>query len=155
MGFVVTGLSPEPFRHLYGLSDAELATQGVKRYVTQANQNYPDRIEMRIAEVGEMVLLLNHLSMDKETPYRATHAIFVREGATETYRGENELPFIMSQKPMSLRAFDEVGMMIDGDVALGDEVTEVIERFFDNPEVSYIHAHNAGRGCYSGRVDRL
>lgn len=30
----------------------------------------------------------------------------------------------------------------------------VIERMFANPDVGYIHVHNAKRGCYSGRIDR-
>ena len=31
----------------------------------------------------------------------------------------------------------------------------LIERLFANPDVDYIHVHNARRGCYSGRVDRV
>jgi len=31
MSFRITGLSAEPFRHLYGLSDQELARHGVMR----------------------------------------------------------------------------------------------------------------------------
>ena len=30
----------------------------------------------------------------------------------------------------------------------------MIQRFFANPDVDYIHAHNARRGCYAGRIDR-
>ena len=29
MAFRITGLSPEPFRHLFGLTDDELAARGV------------------------------------------------------------------------------------------------------------------------------
>ena len=47
MAFRVSGLSPEPFRHLYGQSDAELAKHGAKRYVVDTPTGYPDRIEMR------------------------------------------------------------------------------------------------------------
>jgi hypothetical protein len=55
---------------------------------------------------------------------------------------------------MSLRAFDKDGMMLDADVVGGKEIETVIERFFANPDVDYIHAHNARRGCYAGRIDR-
>jgi hypothetical protein len=30
----------------------------------------------------------------------------------------------------------------------------LIMRFFANPQVGYLHVHNARRGCYACRVDR-
>ena len=154
MAFRISGLSAEPFRHLYGLSDAELAKQGVKRYVVDTPTGYPDRVEMRDASPGETVLLLNHVSQPADTPYRASHAIFVREGAEKTYNRIDEVPPVIRLRLMSLRAFDKNGMMLDADVVEGKEIESVIERFFGNPDVDYIHAHNARRGCYSGRIDR-
>jgi len=154
MAFRISGLSPEPFRHLYGLSDAELARQGVKRYVVDTPTGYPDRIEMRDASPGETVLLLNHVSQPADTPYRASHAIFVREGAEKTYTKVDEVPDVIRLRLMSLRAFDKAGMMLDADVVEGKEIEGVIARFFGNPDVDYIHAHNAKRGCYAGRIDR-
>ena len=154
MAFRISGLSAEPFRHLYGLSDAELARRGVKRYVVDERVGYPDRIEMRDASPGETVLLINHVSQAADTPYRASHAIFVREGADVTYDRVDEVPDVMRLRLMSLRAFDKDGMMLDADVVEGREIETVIERFFANPKVDYIHAHNAKRGCYSGRIDR-
>ena len=44
--------------------------------------------------------------------------------------------------------------MLDADVVDGRQIEAVIERFFADPKVAYIHAHNAKRGCYSGRIDR-
>ena len=154
MAFRISGLSPEPFRHLYGLSDAELAKHGAKRYVVDTPTGYPDRIEMRDASLGETVILLNHVSQPADTPYRASHAIFVREGAEATYDRLDEVPDVMRLRLMSLRAFDKDGMMLDADVVEGREIESVIERFFANPDVDYIHAHNARRGCYAGRIDR-
>ena len=154
MAFRISGLSAEPFRHLYGLSDAELASHGVRRYVVDESQGYPDRIEMRDAAPGETVLLINHVSQPADTPYRASHAIFVREGADETYTSVDEVPDVMRLRLLSLRAFDKDGMMLDADVVEGSEIEAVIERFFANSKVDYIHAHNAKRGCYSGRIDR-
>ncbi len=45
-------------------------------------------------------------------------------------------------------------MMVDAEVAPGDELEALIGRFFRRPGVAYLHAHNARRGCYSCRVDR-
>lgn len=153
MTFRITGLSPEPFRPLYGLSDAELAARGVRRVVADEPHSYPDRVEMRDAEPGEALLLLNHVCQPADTPYRATHAIFVREGAGKAYDSVGEVPDVMRRRLLSLRAYDAGGWMLDADVVEGD-VEGLIARLFANPDVAYIHAHNARRGCYSGRIDR-
>jgi hypothetical protein len=154
MDYVIKGLSAEPYRHLYGKTDEELKTFGVKRYIADKNPGYPDRIEMRDAEVGESLLLINHVSMEKETPYKASHAIFVREGAEHPYESRNQIPAVMFNRILSLRAFDANGMMVDAAVAQGEEIQNVVECFLDNDQVSYIDAHNAVRGCYSGKIDR-
>lgn len=155
MTFRITGLSPEPFQSLFGLPDAELALRGVKRYSVDHSPGFPDRIEMRDAMPGETVLLLNHLCQPAETPYRASHAIFVREGATQAYDAVDEVPEVMRLRLLSLRAYDAEGMMLDADVVQGAEMEPVVARLFANSAVSYIHVHNAKRGCYSGRIDRV
>jgi Protein of unknown function (DUF1203) len=154
MNFQVTGLSAEPFRSLYGLTDQELALRGVKRYVADKKPGFPDRIEMRDAEIGEKLLLLNHVCQPADTPYRATHAIFVIEGAENTYQRVNEIPGVMRTRLLSLRAYNAAGMMLDADVVDGKDIEGAIVRFFRSPDVAYIHAHNAKPGCYSGRIDR-
>jgi hypothetical protein len=63
----------------------------------------------------------------------------------------DEVPEVMRTRLLSLRAFDRGGMMLDADVVDG----QYIQRFFINVDVSYIQVHNAKRGCYSGRVDRV
>lgn len=154
MAFRITGLSPEPFRDLFGLDDDELARRGVKRCVADAKPGFPDRIEMRDAEPGETLLLLNHISQPADTPYHARHAIFVREGASVTYDRVDEVPEVMRGRILSLRAFDADGMMVDADLVEGSQIESLIDRLFADPQVSYIHVHNAKRGCYSGRIDR-
>ncbi len=155
MAFRITGLSPEPFRHLFGLSEGALSEQGVKRYVADQKPGFPDRIEMRDAEPGETLLLLNHTCQPANTPYRATHAIFVREGATDTYDQVDRVPEVMRVRLLSLRAYSTEGMMLDADVVEGTQIETAIGRLFANSDVSYIHVHNAKQGCYSGRVDRV
>ncbi len=154
MGYRVIGLSPEPFRQFFGMSDAELAVHGIKRYVVDKEPGFPDRIEMRDCAPGETVLLLNHVCQTADTPCRASHAIFVREGAHMAYDATNEVPEVMRIRLLSVRGFSKDGMMLDADVVEGQELETLIERFFDNNQIDYIHVHNAKRGCYSGRIDR-
>jgi hypothetical protein len=152
--FRISGLSAAPFRPLYGLSDEELAAKGVLRFPVDKHPGFPDRIEMRDVRIGETVLLLNHICQPADTPYRASHAIFVREGAETTYVGLDEVPQAMRSRLLSLRSYDTDGMMIDADIIEGLNVESLIGRLLENPEAAYILAHNAKRGCYSGRIDR-
>jgi Protein of unknown function (DUF1203) len=154
MSFRITGLDPAPFRRLYGLADEELARLGVKRSVANAKPGFPDRVELRDAEPGESVLLLNYVHQPADTPYRASHAIFVREGAERAYEGVDETPECLRLRMLSLRAFDVAGLMVDADLADGRDLEGAIERLFANPAAAYIHAHYAKRGCYAARIER-
>jgi len=154
MHFRIRGLSPLPFQHLYGLPEAELHKLGVLRYLVDAKPGFPDRIAMNDAEPGQTVLLLNHVCQDADTPYRAAHAIFIREGATQTYDAVDQVPESLRIRLLSLRAYDANGMMLDADVAEGTAIETVIARLFEDATVSYIHVHNARRGCYAARIDR-
>ena len=155
MSFRITGLSPEPFRILFGLTDKELAKHGARRYVADAKPGYPDRIELRDAEPGETLILMNYVHQPASTAYRASHAIFVREGAEAAYDRIDEIPEAMSSRHLSLRAFDADHLMIDADLATGDQIEDVIDRLFADPHVNYIQAHYAKRGCYAARIDRI
>jgi hypothetical protein len=154
MSFRITGLDPAPFRHLYGLTDDELVARGVRRTIANAKPGFPDRIELRDAEPGEPLLLLNYTHQPADTPYRASHAIFVREGAEQAYEAVDEVPKALRLRPISLRAFDGHGEMVDADLVDGRVLEAVIERLLDNPEVRYLQAHYAKRGCYAARIER-
>jgi hypothetical protein len=155
MSFIVSGLPLDPFRPLFGLSDEALAEQGVIRRTVDANPGFPCRITLEDAQPGETVLLLNYEHQPADTPYRARHAIYVSEQAQETRRAVDEIPgALRARKAISLRAFDEAGMMLEAEVAPGAELEPTIERLLDLPGVAYLHAHNAGMGCYAARIDR-
>lgn len=154
MSFRITGLDPSPFEHLYGLSDEALAAHGVVRSVVDATPGYPDRVELRDLEPGERVFLLNFEHQPAPTPYRASHAIFVREGARERYDRHGEIPDVMRRRLLSLRAFDRGGMIVDADVVEGIEAEPVIRRLLERRDVAYVQAHFAKRGCYAARIER-
>ena len=122
MSYRVTGLDPAPFRRLYGLSDEALAAQGVRRLVADAKPGFPDRVEVRDAEPGESLLLLNYTHQPADTPYRASHAIFVREGAETPCDRVDEVPEALRARPISLRAFNTAGEMVDADLTDGEQL---------------------------------
>lgn len=154
MSFVVSGLPLEPFRPLFGLPDEALAERGVIRMPVTAPVGFPCRVRLEDARPGETVLLMNYEHQPADTPYRSRHAIFVCEQAVETARVTDEIPQCLAVRPfISLRAFDAAGMMLDASVAPGADLRPEIERLLAAPGVAYLHAHNAGRGCYAARID--
>ena len=153
MTYRVTGLDPAPYKPLFGLSDDELAARGIVR-MTVSSQTFPCRVSLTDREIGESVLLLNHVSHDVDNPYRAAHAIFVTEGEEEAAEYVDQIPPVFEKRVLSLRAFDDNGMMVDAALAQPGEADGVIRRLLDNPTVDHLDAHNATRGCFSARIER-
>lgn len=154
MDFRIQGLSVERFRHLFGLADDELAAQGARRMIADKKPGYPDRIELRDAEPGESLLLLNYTHQPAATPYRSSHAIFVLENAGNCFDRIGVVPDVLRSRLISLRAFDFDDMMIDAELIEGRSIEQAIARMLSAPEVTYLHAHYAARGCYAARIER-
>jgi Protein of unknown function (DUF1203) len=154
MAFRIRGLDPAPFRPLYGLSGAALARAGAERCVADVSPGFPDRIELRDAEPGQALLLLNYVHQPAANPYRASHAIFVREGAERAYDEVDAIPAALARRPLSIRAFDAADRLIDAELAEGPQQREAIVRLLSCPRVAYLQAHYARMGCYAARVER-
>lgn len=154
MTYKISGLDPTTFQSLLGLSDEELAGHGAIRMTADKKPGFPCRVTLDDAEIGETLLLVNHVSHDGENPYRASHAIFVSETAPRAAVYEDEIPPALDRRILSLRAFDANGMMADAALAQPGEADPAIRRLFDNPAVDHIDAHNAIRGCFAARIER-
>ena len=155
MTYAITGLDVDPFRPFFGLPDEELARHNIVRMTADAHIGFPCRVLLADARPGDTLLLLNHEYQPIQSPYQGRHAIFVNEAAETPATFVDEIPDVLSVRPfISLRAFDDAGMIIDADVVPGTAVEPLILRLLDNPRTAYIHAHNAGRGCFAARIDR-
>lgn len=154
MAFKIKPLPPEPFQALFDLSDEALALQGVKRMRADTSPGYPCRISLVDAPVGSSMLLLNHEHLSHASPYRARHAIFVREGAEPYYPEPGEIPDVIATRLIAVRAYDGTGMMLDAEIAEGTSLAPIIETMFDDPKISFLQLHNARRGCFSAQVER-
>lgn len=154
MSYRVLGLDPAPFRHLYHLPDEALAAQHARRYIVDRTPGFPDRVELRDLRPGETALLINYVHQPHDSPYRASHAIFVREGADRAAETVGVLPEVMQHRPLSLRAFDAAHMMVDATLVAGADAEGPIRSLLADPRVKYVQAHYAVRGCYAARIER-
>lgn len=153
MSFRVTGIDPAPFQNLHGLSDAALVAVGARRMRVEAENSAPCRITLDDAAPGESVILLSYAHQPADTPYRQQGPIFVREASTP-FDGRDVIPPAMLRRTLSVRAFDAEHMMIEADIVDGKDAVALIERFFANRDISYIHAHYARRGCFAALIER-
>lgn len=152
--FRIVGLPLTQFEPLFSLDDNELAQKGARRLIVDAKPGFPCRVSLQDAEIGERVILARFVHHDVESPYRESGAIFVRETAKEIELAPGEIPDVVTSRVMSVRAYNDKGMMVNAAVIPGNELESQIEKFFDDAKVSYLHLHNAGAGCYSCRVER-
>ena len=154
MSFQIHALPATQFRPLFALSDSELANIKATRMVADAKPGYPCRISLVDAEVGEAVILVNFEHQPGESPYQASHAIFVREQAEQAFPTVDEVPDVLATRLISIRAFNKRHYMLAADVVDGVLLAEVIPAMLDDPAVDYLHLHNAKPGCFAARVTR-
>jgi hypothetical protein len=154
MNFRISGLPLAQFAHLFALSDAELARRNVVRRIADKPRGFPCRVSLQDAQPGDRVLLLNYEHHAVATPYRSSHAIYVRENAQEATPAVNEIPAVLRTRLLSVRAFDANGFMTGAEVVDGEALAPAIAQLFEHAEAAYLHLHNAKPGCYAARVDR-
>lgn len=152
MTYRVIGLDPEPFRPLFALPDEELEARGMRRMTVTKKPSFPCRVSLVDRDIGEQVILLNHISHDVENPYRASHAIFVSDAPQAEF--VDEVPPVFGPRVLSLRGFDGSDMMVDALITQPGEADTGIRRLFENPDIMTIHAHNAARGCFAAKIER-
>lgn len=154
MSFRISGLSAEPFEHLFALSDDELAAQGAVRRVADARTpGYPCRVSLTDSQPGDELLLVNYEHHPVGSPYRMRFAVYVRKGDA-TYDAVDQVPEQLRLRTLAVRAFDAGAMMVGWELVDGRELEAAIERLFAEPGAAYLHIHFAAPGCYAARVER-
>ena len=154
MSFQVHALPAARFKPLFDLSDEELSKIRAARMTVDAKPGYPCRVSLADAEIGETVILVNFEHQPAESPFRASHAIFVRELAQQAHPGIGMVPDLLESRLISIRAFDGRHYMVDADVVDGSSLGGSIPAMLQDPGVEYLHLHNARLGCFIARVTR-
>jgi hypothetical protein len=155
MPFQIEACDPALFASLFDMPDDQLAKANIRKQVVAAKPGSPCRVSLADAEVGETVLLLNYEHQPASSPFRSSHAIYVREGAVRAHPAVGEVPDVMLSRLISLRGFDDTHMMIHADVVAGAVLGPALEMTLADPKVAYIHLHYAKPGCFAASVRRV
>jgi hypothetical protein len=154
MTFQIKPLKRARFQALFAQTTEELAAQSILRVTADSPHAFPCRVSLQDAEPGETLLLLNYEHQPALTPYRATHAIYVREHAEEAHPAPGEIPEVLRRRTLSVRGFTETGILQLADLTEGTDLATALQTMFANPDIAYVHIHNAKPGCYAARADR-
>jgi len=154
MAFQIHALSFAPFAHLFTLSEQALAEHRAIRLTVDESPGTPCRVSLQDANVGDTVVLVNYRHLPEHSPYQSSHAIFIRESATQAIPAPNTVPPVISHRLISVRAFNEHHLMVDADVTEGTEVGGILTTFLSDSNVAYCHLHNAKQGCFAASVTR-
>lgn len=152
MAYRIEGLASEVFSPLFALGDEALERRGARR-MTANGPGFPCRVSLEEAQPGETVLLINHVSLEAATPFRASHAIFVRKGARQQVHVDR-LPPMFERRTLSLRGFDRHFMLQQALLAFPGDAGRCIADLFSRREITEIHAHVAAQGCFLARIVR-
>ncbi len=150
--FRIRGLDAGQFAHLFSMSDAQLAEHDAIRVVA-ADDGYPCRVSLTDATPGDAVILLHYAHHRTRTPFRASFAIYVREGE-RTYDAVGEVPAQLRRRLLSLRGYDAAGMMRCADVVEGVHLEARVDEMLQDAQLAYIHVHFAKAGCYAALIER-
>ncbi|MDH7453163.1 DUF1203 domain-containing protein [Luteimonas composti] len=153
MAFQLSGLDPARFEPLFALDDPALRRRGMRRVVADSDSGYPCRVSLQDARRDE-VLLLPYEHLPQPSPYRACGPIFVGQGVGRVVVPEGVVPDYVALRLMSLRAYDAEGLMREAEVVDGPQVAGCLDRMFEDPQIAFIHLHNARRGCFSCVANR-
>lgn len=154
MTFRILALPAEPFAPLAALSDPALAERDIRRITVDESPGTPCRVSLTDAAVGETVYLLPWGHLVVASPYRASGPIFVREAAVMADPGPGEVPDMIRRRLLSVRAYDDAGMMVAGEVLEGRDVATHLRALFADARVREAHLHFARQGCFGARAVR-
>lgn len=149
MTYRIAGLDPAAFAD----TDALIAAGAVRRIADRANA-FPCRVTLEDAQPGDSMILVNFVSADVETPFRASHAIFVREGAVDAAHYRDRTPPLIERRTTSLRAFDSEGMIREAVLAAPGEADMRLRTLLDDDAIDHVDIHTASWGCFLARAER-
>jgi hypothetical protein len=155
MTWRIRSLPASPFEPMFALDEDALLALGARRMTAAEPNVAPCRVSLTDAAVGETLVLASHWHVaDPASPYRASGAVFMREGAQQARPAPGELAEMLTRRLLSVRAYDAAWMMVEAEVVEGVRLGEQLDAWFGRPQVREVHVHTARRGCYLAAVER-
>lgn len=155
MPFKIRSLTREPFESLFCLDSHRLDRLGARRLIAESDIGFPCRISLRDARQGEEVLLCHFTHQPNAGPYRASGPVYVRCDAEPAILQPDEVPPMLRNRLLSLRAYDGTHSISTARVVDGNEVEAAIDELLEFDSVAYLHAHFAGPGCFACGIDSV
>lgn len=154
--FLIKGLAKKDYLYLTQLSDTELAEQGIIKQTVKCLPGFPCRVSLVDGEVGDTAFLLNIQHNRAHSPYAGSGPVYVIPDKDEAKLEINEVPDVIFSRMISLRCYDQKDLMIDAFIKEPRTITsEMIQQILENKNIAYIDVHNAIRGCYSAKINRV
>lgn len=154
MSFQIHALAGHDFEALFEFSDAELKQMGALRVTADSKPGFPCRVSLLDADIGDELILTHFEHLPEKSPYRSSHAIYVRKNAHQATPDRNEIPQSLSLRILSVRAFGDDHHMKEADLVAGKELAAKLDALFANPAIDYVHIHNAKQGCFAAKATR-
>ena len=111
-------------------------------------------VSLAEAKIGEALILCNFEHLAEISPYRASHAIYVRNGAVQAMPAMGEVPSILLRYMLSVKGFGPDHFIKAAEVIERRTLSATIEAFFSKTVISYIQIRNAQRGCFEAKAIR-
>lgn len=153
MDLRIRGLDRTAFDAAFATARAGTSPLTVLR-IADARPGFPCRVSLVDAEPGETMLLTHFQHQAAATPFRASHAIYVRDGARDPWDAVNRVPPALATRTLSLRAFDAAGWLVGAALTPGSDLLAAARSLLANPAVACLHAHYAAFGCYAAWIGR-
>jgi len=115
----------------------------------------PCRHCLRIALPGEEVILFSYKPFAQPGLYQEIGPVFIHAHACRPYGRDDGFPPVFLKRPLVLRPYDNRNNICDAQVLVGSgEGADAADRMLANPQVAYVHARSASRGCFLFRIER-
>lgn len=134
----------------------ELRRNATIVHIADQEHSFPCRQCLRDAAIGEELVLVSHDPFDADSPYRSASPIYLhRRSCGEPADAPGVVPDQQRRRVLAVRAFDDSAMMLDAAIIDGAELAATARTMLTIPGVDHLQVHNATRGCWAVRIDRV
>jgi hypothetical protein len=154
MSFRFHALGHKQFAHYFSMSPEQLREHRAVFRLVDKKPGFPCRVSLEDADLGERVLLTHFVHLPVDSPFRASHAIYVRAGVSTRFFAPGEVPELFRTRQLSLRCFDKDAMLVDAYLSEGCDVESVLLQALQQSRVTHVDVHFAKPGCFGARVTR-